>query len=117
MSVMQNARFIGGPSLAVAAAGNSQATATALTGSLNVVTSATGTSADGVALPTGFAVGDLVFVVNATAAAVDVFPYASSGGTINGGSGDAAVTVPATSSAVFVSLGDDDWGAAYGPIA
>lgn len=109
MSVMQNARFIGGHELAVAAAGNSQATATALTGAVNVVTSATATSADGVVLPSDFAAGDMLLVVNTTAVALDVFP--PSGGAINGASADAAKALAANMSGLYVSLGSGNWGA------
>lgn len=109
MSVMQNARLIGGFDAAVAAAGNNQATATALTGAVNVVTSATATSADGVQLPAGYAAGDMVLVVNTTAVALDVFP--PSGGAINGASADAAKGLAANMSGLYIALGSDNWGA------
>jgi hypothetical protein len=109
MSITQFGRFIGGVNAAVAAAGNSQATATALTASLNVVTSATGTSADGVRLPAGYSQGDIILIVNATAVALDVFP--PTGGAINGGTADAAKALAANISGLYVSLGGGDWGA------
>ena len=109
MSSTQFGRFIGGVNTAVAAAGNSQATATALTASLNVVTSATGTSADGVLLPAGYAQGEIILIVNATAVALDVFP--PTGGAINGGSANAAKALAANISGLYVSLGGGDWGA------
>ena len=109
MSTMSNARWIGGPQAAVAAAGNSQETATALTGSLNVVTSATATSADGVRLPESYAEGDLVLIVNSTNVALDVFPPED--GAINGGTANAAKALVANMSGLYVSLGSDNWGA------
>lgn len=108
-NIMQNARFVGGVSLAVAAAGDDQATATALTAAINVVTSATGTSADGVRLPADYAEGDLLLIVNATATALDVFP--PTGGKINGGTANAAKALAANMSGLYVSLDGGNWGA------
>lgn len=108
-NIMQNARFVGGVSLAVAAAGDDQATATGLTAAINVVTSATGTTADGVRLPADYALGDLIVIVNATATALDVFPPTD--GQINGGTADAAKALAANMSGLYVSLGDGNWGA------
>ncbi len=108
-NIMQNARFVGGVSPAVAAAGSDQATATALTAAINVVTSATGTTADGVRLPGDYAEGDLLLIVNTTAVALDVFP--ASGKKINGASADAAKALAANMSGLYVSLGDGNWGA------
>ena len=93
----------------VAAAGNSQATATGLTAVTNVVTSATGTSADGLRLPTGWDVGDRLYVANTTAVALDVFP--PTGQKINGGSDNAAVALKANAMGIFVAIGDDNWAA------
>jgi len=108
-NITQNARFVGGVNTAVAAAGNSQATGTVLSGAVNIVTSATGTSADGVVLPADYAEGDMVIVVNNTAVALDVWP--PSGGAINGGSADAAKALAANMSGLYVSLGSGNWGA------
>ncbi len=105
----QFGRFIGGRNAAVAAAGNSQGTATALTAGLNVVTSATGTSADCVSLPSDRAVGDILYIVNATATALNVYP--STGGAINGGSANAAKALAANMSGMYISLGSGSWGA------
>lgn len=93
---------------AVAATGNSQATAKLVADDLNIVTSATGTSADGLILPT-WPAGSSLTVVNTTAVALDVFP--SVGKAINGGSTNAAVTLRANAMAVYVSLGNGNWGA------
>ena len=108
-NIMQNARFLGGVEAAVAAAGNSQATATPVTGAVNVVTSATATSADGVVLPADRAEGDLLMVINATAVALDVFP--PTGGAINGGSANAAKALVANMSGLYISMGSGNWGA------
>ena len=93
---------------AVAATGNSQATAKLVADDLNIITSATGTSADGLILPR-WPAGDSLTVVNTTAVALDVFPAV--GKAINGGSTNAAVTLRANAMAVYVSLGDGNWGA------
>lgn len=108
-NIMQNARFVGGVDSAVAAAGNSQATATELSAAVNIVTSSTATSADGVKLPDNYAVGDMVMVVNTTDNALDVWP--PSGGAINGGSADALAALAANMTGLYVSIGDGNWGA------
>lgn len=107
-NVTQNYRVVGGFE-SVAAAGNDAATATALTGAINVVTAATGTSADGVRLPAGRAAGDELVIINTTAVALDVFPPA--GGAINGGTADAAKALAANMGGLYVSLGGGNWGA------
>jgi hypothetical protein len=105
---MQNARYVGGVDSAVAAAGDSQATATAITGAFNVVTSATASSADGVRLPGDRAVGDQVVVVNATTVAIGVYP--STGGTLDGGTANAANLLIGKRSGLYLSLGSGNWG-------
>ena len=107
MSFTAYERSIGGVNAAVAAAGNSQATATALTAGRNVITSATATSADGVRLPAGWGVGEIMYIANNTAVAVDMFPPTD--GAIGGGSDNAAVAIAANKMAVVMSLGNDDW--------
>ncbi len=109
-NIMQNARFVGGHETAVAAAGTDLATATGLTGAINVVTSATGTTADGVRLPADYADGDLLLIINATAVALDVFPPTAAG-KINGGSAGAAKALAANMSGLYISMGDGHWGA------
>lgn len=109
MSAMQNARLIGGIDTEVAAAGANQATATELTAAINVITSATASTADGVRLPAGYAESDMIFVVNNTAVALDVFPPED--GAINGGSDNAARALAANKSGLYVSLGSGNWGA------
>jgi hypothetical protein len=108
-NIMQNARFIGGVNNAVAAAGDSLATATPLTAAVNVITSATGTTADGVRLPADYAVGDMLVVINTTGVAVDVWP--PSGGAINGASANAAKALAINMSGLYISLGGGKWGA------
>jgi hypothetical protein len=102
-------RSVGGTNAAVAAAGNSQATATAVTAAKNIVTSATGTSADGLRLSADNGVGDMVYIANTTNVALDVFPPTD--GTINGGSANAAVALRANSMGVYMSLGGGNWAA------
>ena len=102
--------MVGGIEAAVAAAGTDLATATGLTGGINVVTSATGTTADGIRLPADFPLGVPLYVVNATAVALDVFP-ATSTGTINGGSAGAAKALAANLSGTYIQYASGAWGA------
>ena len=71
------ARAVGGQvQSAVSAAGTTIATATRLTASINVVTTAAASS--GVALPTQVQIGDSVEILNLGANAVTVYPDTSS---------------------------------------
>lgn len=81
-----------------AGATQTQAGATPLTASSNVV-GTVGTTNDGVILPAG-AVGDDVFVRNSGANTVKVYPPV--GGSINGGTANAAVTLAAGASTRFL---------------
>ena len=92
---------------ATAGTTQTQAGATALTGSVNVVT--TGTASDGVKLPAGYGAGDVVYIVNISAAALNVYP--ATGGAINGGSANAAKALAANLSGCYISLGSENWGA------
>jgi hypothetical protein len=105
---MKYARTLGGVAT-IAAAGDSQATATAVTAGLTIVSTATGTTADGIRLPAGFGTGEEITIVNTTAVALDVFP--STGGAINGGSANAAKALAANMSGRYISIGSDNWGA------
>jgi hypothetical protein len=96
-------------SLTVAAAGTDLATATPLVNGLNLVATGTASTADGVRLPAGAAVGDVVAVFNTVnAVPVDVWP-ATSAGKINDGSAGAAVTLAANFGCLFISLGSENW--------
>ena len=75
----------------ISAAGTTQAGATALTGDVNVVTT-TGSGA-GVVVMATLDVGDSIVVANLGANGLAVYP--PSGGAINGGSANAAVSVAA----------------------
>lgn len=90
----------------IAAAGTNQSTATALTATRNVVTSAA--SGTGVVLPTTTQISDLtpgeiVVVANATTTAFTVYPPA--GASIAGGSVNAGISLAANATArlMFVS--------------
>ena len=74
---------------AITAATTAQATATLLTGAMNVVTTVVGET--GVRLPPNFPVGSLISVRVATATAGLLFPPV--GGAINGGTVNAAFSV------------------------
>ena len=101
--------LVGGIVTGVAAAGADQATATEVNGAFNVVTSATGTTADGVRLPDDYPYGVPLYIINATAVALDVFPPTS--GTINGGSANAAKALAANMSGCYVRYSATGWGA------
>ncbi len=106
-NIMQNARFVGGYATATAGTTQTQAGATALTGAINYVT--TGNASDGVKLPTGYALGDMVMVVNSSGVALNVYP--ASGGKINNGSADAAKALAANMTGLYISLGSNNWAA------
>lgn len=75
----------------IAAAGNSLATATALTTEINVVATATGTSADGVKLPKAVT-GRIITIRNNSGATVEVWP--DTGDSIEGGTASAEAVAP-----------------------
>lgn len=83
---------------AVAAAGNSQGTATVLSTDLNVVTSATATTAYGVILPVSQP-GDWITVANHSGTAITVYPPV--GGAIAAGTTNAGFSVNSTKTAQF----------------
>src|SRR5262245_9308223 len=86
----------------IAAAGNSQGTATAVTTATAFVTASDSTK--GVILPTPTFVGQQVEVINSVAAqTLKVYPDAGgTGGTIQGGSANAAVTLAAVKGACYI---------------
>jgi hypothetical protein len=91
----------------IAAAGNSQATATQLTGDINVVASATATSADGVRLPKAMR-GDVVAIYNADDGAIAVWPFSGDG--INALGSNAEYTSMTTGkNALFIAVSDTAW--------
>lgn len=106
-NVIQFGRSVGGVASITAATTQTQAAATPLTGYINVVASANAN--DAVLLPSDYAVGDTLIVVNASAAAVGVFP--GTGGAINGGTDDAVKAIATKMSGLYISLGDNDWAA------
>lgn len=97
--VFANVAFLGVRGVA-AATGTTQATATALTTASDTwaVTGADGTK--GVTLPTG-STGNCFSIHNRGAAALPVYGHNSDDDTINGGSADASVSMPAFTKAIF----------------
>ena len=106
-NIMQNARFVGGYATATAGTTQTQAGATPLTGAINYVT--TGNASDGVLLPSNYALGDMVFIINSSGAALNVYP--GTGGKINNGSANAAKALAANMSGLYISLGSNNWAA------
>lgn len=98
---------VGGYETATAGTTQTQAGATALTGAINFVT--TGNASDGVLLPSGRTAGSVVYIVNSSAAALNVYP--ATGGKINNGSANAAKALAANMSGCYISLGSENWGA------
>lgn len=96
--------------VAVAAAGSTQANAAALTlGALNVVSAADGTK--GVVLPVG-AAGDVVRVYSSVATnGLKIYP--PSGGDINDGTADAAITIEGKSYALLECVDGTTWAANF----
>lgn len=93
----------------LAATGTNQATGAAITANVVNVTAADGTKA--VVLPTA-ALGKVVFVYNSVATnGLPVFP--ASGAAINGGTGDAAVTIEGKTLAIFVGTSATNWAAIF----
>ena len=106
-NVTQFARNVGGYEAVTAGTVQTQAGATQLAGSISYVT--TGNASDGVRLPVGIAVGDVIYVVNSSGVALNVYP--NTGGKINNGSANAAKALAANLSGAYISLGDENWGA------
>jgi hypothetical protein len=90
----------------ITAAGATQATATVLTTSYNVVT--TVAASTGVALPTGTA-GLRVVVVNRGANTLNVYPANGSGASIDGAAANTAVTLPVNASATYQAVSATQW--------
>jgi hypothetical protein len=105
----QFSRSIGGTASVTAGTTQTQAGATALTGAVNIVT--TGNADDGVVLPAENVAGAVVYIVNTSAAVLKVYP--STGGALNGGSANAAISMRANTSAVCVNTGSDNWGVVF----
>lgn len=92
--------------LAMSGAGTTQATAAAITADLSVFTTVALNS--GAILPNvSIAGGEDFFVVNAGANALSVYP--PSGGKINAGAANAAVSVPVGKSAHLLFAGAGQW--------
>lgn len=93
----------------IAAAGSTQATATATTAAINVVSAADATK--GVILPATTVIRDKgveVIVVNNAAAILKVYPSGAAG-TIDGGSAAASVNIAASKRAKFVCTAANTW--------
>lgn len=89
----------------VSSAGSTQGDATGLTNSMNVITTV-GADTEGVVLPTAVA-GRTVTVFNATSTNVKLYPASSD--TINSGSANAAITLPANTSYSLTCKDATDW--------
>lgn len=93
----------------LAAAGTDQATAAAIVDTVSNVTGANGTVA--VRLPVA-AAGNVRYVYNSVATnGLPIFPGTS--GTINGGSGDAAITIEGKTLATLVNTDGTNWAATF----
>jgi len=88
----------------ITGAGSTQGTATSLTTTLSVVTSSS--SGAGVVLPSA-AIGLMYTVVNATTIAVNLYPALSN--TINNGTTNAPVVIPAGASIKLVGQSSSNW--------
>jgi hypothetical protein len=106
-NVTQFSRNIGGYEAVTAGTTQTQAGATQLAGSVSYVT--TGNASDGVRLPTDIAVGDVIYVINSSGVALNVYP--ATGGKINNGTANAAKALAANLAGAYISLGGENWGA------
>jgi hypothetical protein len=91
---------------AVAAAGNSQATGTALTNTVNVVTTGTATSADGVVLPAA-ETGKVCIIMAEYGSALAVWP--ASGDQINDVSADGEAAQADNTVAIYIAINATTW--------
>jgi hypothetical protein len=103
----QFGRAVGGYEAVTAGTTQTQAGATVLNSAINYVT--TGNASDGVKLPTGYGLGEIVYIVNSSGVALNVYP--ATGGKINNGSANASKALAANMSGAYISLGDENWGA------
>jgi len=87
-----------------AAAGTTQGGATLLSKTFNIVTTATNNQ--GIKLPTAEE-GLLYTIINATSVSVKIYPNTS--GTINSGSINTAITIPAGTSSKLVGTSSSNW--------
>lgn len=96
------------PSLAatVSAAGTTQGAGTALTKTINMITSATASSAEAVVLPTA-AAGVNITIINTTAVTIKVFPATSDA--IDGGTANANVNLAPNSSVTLIAADATNW--------
>lgn len=103
--VFPGATFVPGSFGTLAAAGNSQGTAAAIVTATVAVTGADSTK--GVLLPTPTVLGQEVTVVNTVSGqTLKVYPDSGgTGGTINGGSANAAATLASAKGATYVCTG------------
>jgi len=109
-NMRQGARVKRGLPVSVAAAGSLQSDAAALTDSINTVTATDNTK--GVILPTGREPGDIIVVCNTVAAKV-LKVYPGSGGKINNLSANAAASITASNTGIFINVGTNDWAGVY----
>lgn len=102
----------------IASTGTSAATGTAITSGVNMVITGTTSTADSVTLPTSWAAGDQIVVMNvvgragATGAIVKVWP--PTGHSINTEAADAAISLADGESAIFIKGDGAYWGAIIG---
>ena len=99
----------GNVSVAQTSAGSTQGTASTLLAA-NVLLRTVGAS-EGVILPSTAEVGDHIVIGAGGASNLSVYPH--SGGAINDGTANAAITVTAGNGALCVKVGPDDWVAVY----
>ncbi len=97
--------ILGSSALTVTAAGSTQATATALAASNNMVT--TGTANQGVILPSGKQAFDQINVGNTTAANICVYPPV--GGNLNGAATNAPAIMAPNTVITFFNVSNLNW--------
>lgn len=92
---------------AVTAAGTATGTATVLTKDASFVNVTTAGSQDGIRFASDTPLGKMIVVFNLASTTANVYP--STGGAINGGSTDAAVTIAQNKVRVFMRYSTNVW--------
>lgn len=100
------AQALGYSYIAITAAGTTTSDATACDGQ-NSVFGMTATGADGIRMSTSVPLLKPIIVVNISGSTGKVYPF--TGGAFNGGSTDAAISVPANKSAIILRYSTTGW--------
>ena len=113
LSMTSNGHLNVAPGATIVCNSTTQGSATALTQMFNILTTANTGVADSVRLPVA-STGSVLFVMNQGVGTANVFP--ATGGTINGGSGDASVMVNPLAARLFIGHTTVNWASLNGAV-